>query len=88
MFEQYTTSAVRARVLAKEIAAKMGQGYVGTEHMLLGMLREGSGVAGQVLAANGVEIKVVEKMVKELIAPEIPIALAGVVSPRAEKILK
>ncbi|MBQ6876145.1 MAG: ATP-dependent Clp protease ATP-binding subunit, partial [Lachnospiraceae bacterium] len=88
MFEQYTTSAVRAMVLAKEIAAKMGQGYVGTEHMLLGMLREGSGVAGQVLAANGVEIKVVEKMVKELIAPEIPIALAGVVSPRAEKILK
>ncbi len=88
MFEQYTASAVRAMVMAKEIAAKMGQGYVGTEHMLLGMLREGSGVAGQVLVANGVEIKVVEKMVKELIAPEIPIALAGVVSPRAEKILK
>lgn len=88
MFEQYTTSAVRAMVLAKEIAAKMGQGYVGTEHMLLGMLSEGSGVAGQVLAANGVEIKAVEQMVKELIAPEVPIALSGVVSPRAEKILK
>ncbi len=89
MFEQYTTSARRALFLAREVAVQMGQGYVGTEHILLGMLGEISGVAGQVLVANGVEIKAVTQMVKELIAPEVPIAVAGGgFSPRAEKILE
>ncbi len=89
MFEQYTSSARRGLALAREIARQMGQGYVGTEHILLGMLGDAGGVAGQVLAGNGVEIKAVEQMVKQLIAPEIPTTFAvGGFSPRAEKVLE
>ncbi|MBQ4564419.1 MAG: ATP-dependent Clp protease ATP-binding subunit [Lachnospiraceae bacterium] len=88
MFEQYTDSARRVIALAKEIAAGQGQGYVGTEHLLLGMLRDGSGVAGRVLAENGVNLRAAERMVEELIAPEVPLGLMGdEFSPRAVQVL-
>ena len=88
MFEQYTDSARRVIALAKEIAAGQGQGYVGTEHLLFGMLRDGSGVAGRVLAENGVNLRAAERMVEELIAPEVPLGLMGdEFSPRAVQVL-
>ena len=90
MFEQYTAGAGRAIQSAIEAAAGLGQGYVGTEHILIGMLRDGSGVAGRILAGNGVALEAVEQMVKELIAPETPVMTKEKegFSPRAAKVLE
>ena len=90
MFEQYTAGAGRAIQSAIEAAAGLGQGYVGTEHILIGMLRDGSGVAGRILAGNGVALDAVEQMVKELIAPETPVMTKEKegFSPRAAKVLE
>ncbi|MBQ8815613.1 MAG: ATP-dependent Clp protease ATP-binding subunit, partial [Lachnospiraceae bacterium] len=89
MVEGYTAGAGRAISIAAEIAARFGQGYVGTEHILIGMLRDGSGVAGRILAANGVALEAVEQMVKDLIAPETPVLTKEKdgFSPRAQKVL-
>ena len=73
MFERYTAGAGRAIRIAIEIADQLGQGYVGTEHILIGMLRDGGGVAGRILAGNGVALETVEQMVRDLIAPETPV---------------
>ena len=90
MFEQYTAGAGKALRIAVEAAAGLGQGYVGTEHILIGMLRDGHGVAGRILAANGVVLETVEQMVKDLIAPETPVVTKEKdgFSPRAEKVLE
>lgn len=90
MFEQYTAGAGRAIQSAIEAAAGLGQGYVGTEHILIGMLRDGSGVAGRILVGNGVALEAVEQMVKELIAPETPVMTKEKegFSPRAAKVLE
>lgn len=89
MVEGYTAGAGRVISIAAEVAARFGQGYVGTEHILIGMLRDGSGVAGRILAANGVALEAVEQMVKDLIAPETPVLTREKdgFSPRAEKVL-
>lgn len=90
MFEQYTAGAGHVIALSMDIAAKMGQGYVGTEHILLGMLGEGASMAGRVLSANGASYEAVEQMVKELIAPETPITVSkdDQFSPKASKALE
>lgn len=89
MVNGYTAGAGRVIRLAAEIAAQYGQGYVGTEHILIGMLRDGGSVAGRILAAHGVTVEAVEQMVKDLIAPDTPVVTKGKdgFSPRAQKVL-
>ena len=53
MQSQFTDKARTALQLAERAARKMKQGYVGTEHILLGLLEEGTGTAARVLAENG-----------------------------------
>ena len=56
MFERFTDRARRVVVLAQEEARMLNHNYIGTEHILLGLIREGDGVAAQVLVASGVDL--------------------------------
>lgn len=64
---KFTERAERAIALAQESAAQMGHNYVGTEHLLLGLVREGGGIAARVLQSQGVTEEKVSKEIDELI---------------------
>ena len=87
---RYTKKAGTALTLAKQIAGELKQNYVGTEHILLGLLREETGVAARVLQDNGVEEDALVSMIRDLIAPGnfVPVKERDGFSPRAEKILQ
>lgn len=86
----YTDKAATALKLAEKAAKTMKQSYVGTEHILLGLLREKTGVAAKVLIQNGVEDNKIVMMIEELIAPENAVAIKerDGYSPRCEEILQ
>ena len=67
---RFTDKAKTALMLAEKTASKMHAGYVGTEHVLVGLLKERTGVAAGVLSENGVEEDRLLEMIKELIVPE------------------
>ena len=86
----YTEQAKEALKIAGTIAKESEHPYVGTEHLLLGLRKVYSGVAGQVLANNGVQEENIEKVIEELISPT---SMLGVesrpeYSPRLEYILE
>ena len=70
MEKEFTKQAERVLQLAKSFAKKFHHPYVGTEHLLLALKQEFTGVAGQVLAMNGVKFEEIEKVIHELISPE------------------
>ena len=65
----YTDKAKKAVELANRLSRSMNYNYVGTEHILAGLLKEGTGVAAEVLTANGVELSKLLQMIEELISP-------------------
>ena len=67
MFERFTDRARRVIVLAQEEARSLQHNYIGTEHLLLGLIREGEGVAAKALASKGVELEATRKQVIEMI---------------------
>ena len=67
MFERFTDRARRVVVLAQEEARRLNHNYIGTEHILLGLIREGEGVAAQVLKKLGAELSQVRQTVIKLI---------------------
>lgn len=84
----YTAKAKKAIDIATRISKSLHHSYIGTEHILLGLLKEGTGVASQVLADNGVEYDKVLELIKELIAPGNAVAvLEDGLSPRAAHVL-
>ena len=87
---RYTKKAGTALTLAKQIAGELKQNYVGTEHILLGLLREETGVAARVLQDNGATEDALISMIRDLIAPGnfVPVKERDGFSPRAEKILQ
>ena len=64
-FDGFTEKSNQAMNLAVEKAQELGHGYIGSEHVLYGLLAEGSGVAFQVLNSNGVKADAFEKMMRE-----------------------
>ena len=90
MQPQFTDKARTALNLAERAARNFKQSYVGTEHILLGLLRENTGVAATVLENSGVEEYQIKEMIKDLIAPESTVMLAerDGYSPRAERVLE
>lgn len=90
MQTSYTAKAKKAVDIAMRMSKTMHHNYIGTEHILLGLLKEGTGVASQVLKENGVELDKVLELIQELIAPAAPtIVLDGEgYSPRAERVLE
>ena len=67
MFERFTEQARRVVVLAQEEARLLGHGYIGTEHILLGLLAEGEGLAAQALATLEVRLDAAREQVTEII---------------------
>ena len=90
MQSKFTEPAKEALNAASRYASNLKQGYVGTEHILAGLLKEQTGVAHRVLADNGVELTKVLDMIRESIAFEggVSIRERGGYSPRAEKVLE
>ena len=85
----YTAKAKKAVDFATKMSKSMKHNYIGTEHLLLGLLKEETGVAAQVLQENGVGLEKVMELIEELIAPEQPVLTmeAKEYSPRAERVL-
>nr|MBQ8252061.1 ATP-dependent Clp protease ATP-binding subunit [Lachnospiraceae bacterium] len=69
MCMEYTDKARSALALAAKAARSLGQSYIGTEHILLGLMRQQTGIAAKVLLAGGVEEDRVIDLIRELIAP-------------------
>ena len=90
MQSRFTDKAQEALSYASRCARSLKQGYVGTEHILVGLLKEQSGVAYRVLTDNGVEVSAVLDMIQELIALEngTPVKEREGYSPRARKIIE
>ena len=90
MQSQFTDKAKTALLLAEKTAKKLRQGYVGTEHILVGLMQEKTGVAARVLFDNGVdELRVID-MIQDLISFDSSVVLKDkeTYSPRAIKILE
>jgi hypothetical protein len=69
MFERFTDRGRRVLVLALEEARRLGHNVIGTEHILLGLLDEGEGVAAKALASLGIRVEPVRKHIEEMIGP-------------------
>ncbi|HEY8524152.1 MAG TPA: ATP-dependent Clp protease ATP-binding subunit [Acidimicrobiales bacterium] len=89
MFERFTDRARRVVVLAQEEARLLNHNYIGTEHILLGLIHEGEGVAAKALESLGISLEAVRQQVEEIIgqggsspAGHIPF------TPRAKKVLE
>src|SRR5271165_5317100 len=89
MFERFTDRARRVVVLAQEEARMLNHNYIGTEHILLGLIHEGEGVAAKALESLGISLDAVRQQVEEIIgqgqqAPSGHIPF----TPRANKVLE
>src|ERR671919_195178 len=89
MFERFTDRARRVVVLAQEEARLLNHNYIGTEHILLGLIHEGEGVAAKALESLGISLEAVRQQVEEIIgqgqqAPSGHIPF----TPRAKKVLE
>jgi len=89
MFERFTNRARRVLVLAQEEARLLGHGFLGTEHILLGILHEGEGSGGRALESLGVPLVVVRSKVAEVIGPSGgSVTGSPPFTPRAKKVLE
>jgi hypothetical protein len=89
MFERFTDRARRVIVLAQEEARMLNHNYIGTEHILLGLVREGEGVAAEALESLGISLDAVRQQVEEIIGQgqEAPTGHIPF-TPRAKKVLE
>ena len=75
--DRFTKRARQALTLAQDEAKRLGHGVIGTEHLLLGLLREGQGTAAKVLTRMGVDLDQMRQMVEEAMGPERPMSAAS-----------
>jgi ATP-dependent Clp protease ATP-binding subunit ClpC len=91
MFERYTDRARRVVVMAQEEARELGHNYVGTEHILLGLIHEGTGIAAQALTALGVSQDEIRAQVEAIIGRgDLASVQHGPIpfTPRTKKVLE
>jgi len=89
MFERFTDRARRVVVLAQEEARLLNHNYIGTEHILLGLVHEGDGVAARALTQLGVSLKTVRSEVEEVIGRGVEQPGGHIpFTPRAKKVLE
>ena len=89
MFERFTDRARRVVVLAQEEARMLNHNYIGTEHILLGLIHEGEGVAAKALESLNISLEAVRQQVEEIIG-QGQAAPTGHIpfTPRAKKVLE
>jgi ATP-dependent Clp protease ATP-binding subunit ClpA len=89
MFERFTDRARRVVVLAQEEARMLNHNYIGTEHILLGLIHEGEGVAAKTLESLGISLEAIRRHVKEIIGQGQAAPTGHVpITPRAKKVLE
>ncbi len=90
MFEKFTDKARKVMSLAQEEARSLGQLYVGTEHLLLGLIKEGEGVAAQALASLDVSYDELLATVKGMVQPDEQAVPEGHIpfAPRTKRVLE
>lgn len=90
LFSNFTEKAKISINEAHDSAAEMGHNYIGSEHMLLGLIREGSGVASKVLEGAGITQEKVENKIEELVGSGSPININAELplTPRTKRILE
>ena len=89
MFARFTQRAHKVLYLAQEEAKRLNFPYVGTEHLLLGLIREGEGVAARALQSLGIEADRVRKMVEEMVEKvQGPAPAEMTLTPRAKRVLE
>ncbi|MDO5749740.1 MAG: ATP-dependent Clp protease ATP-binding subunit [Rothia sp. (in: high G+C Gram-positive bacteria)] len=89
MFERFTDRARRVVVLAQEEARMLNHNYIGTEHLLLGLVHEGEGIGARALESQGVTLNAVREQVQDIVG-QGPQAPTGHIpfTPRAKKVLE
>src|SRR5438876_11040790 len=88
-FDKFTERARRVLTLAQEEAQRFNHNYIGTEHLLLGLVREGDGVAAKVLANMGVELNTVRLAVEAIIGRADRMVMGEIgLTPRAKKVME
>lgn len=90
MIDRFTAKAREAISLAVDAAETLGHNYVGTEHLLIGLIQEGTGVAAKVLEECGVLEEKVMELVSQLITPSQPVRLAeqNTYTPSAKRVIE
>lgn len=90
MFNRFTERARKVIILAKEEARRFNHDYIGTEHILLGLIREGEGVAAAVLQKLGVSLENIRLEIEKLVQPGPTTQIIGDIpfTPRAKKALE
>ena len=89
MFERFTDRARRVLVLAQEEARLLNHNYIGTEHLLLGLIHEGEGVAATALESLGISLEAVRAQVEEIIGQGQSAPTGHIpFTPRAKKVLE
>src|SRR6266568_9317842 len=90
MFEMYTDRARRVMVLAEEQARMHSHDWIGTEHILLGLIQEGDGVAVKALESLDISLEAVRQQVEDFIGlgPKVPRAGRLPLTPRSKKVLE
>ncbi len=90
MFERFTDRARRVVVLAQDEARMLDHNYIGTEHILLGLIHEGHGLAAKALESLGISLAVVRQQVEEIIGRGQQQPPSGHIpfTPRAKKVLE
>ena len=89
LYGRFTERAQKVLYLAQDEARRLGHPAVGTEHLLLGLLREGEGIAARALQALGVDLDKVRKEVEKIVAPGEARLIGEVgLTPRAKKVLE
>ncbi len=90
MFNRFTERARKVIILAKEEAKRFNHDYIGTEHLLLGLIREGEGVAATVLRSMGVDLSQVRVEIEKLVQPGPASIMSGDIpfTPQAKKAIE
>src|SRR3989338_1146185 len=90
MFNRFTERARKVIILAKEEARRFNHDYIGTEHLLLGLIREGEGVAAAVLQKFGLDLETIRIEVEKLVQPGAQTQVLGDIpfTPRSKKALE
>jgi len=90
MFNRFTERARKVIILAKEEARRFNHDYIGTEHILLGLIREGEGVAAAVLEKLGISLENIRLEIEKLVQPGPTTQIIGDIpfTPRAKKALE
>jgi ATP-dependent Clp protease ATP-binding subunit ClpC len=90
MNDRFTQRVRKVLFLARDEAGRMQHDYIGTEHLLLGIIREGEGIAARVLQRLGMDFAQIQKSIEEIISPQSGTITIGEIpfTPRAKRVLE